>query len=70
MPKPIIQMARSLKIFLVILILISLLKTVSEVSMEYLGVDQMDLNPVFIYENGLKIVDARIILKIAENAEK
>jgi acyl-CoA synthetase (NDP forming) len=41
----------------------SLLKTVSEVSMEYLGADQMDLNPVFIYKDGIKIVDARIILK-------
>jgi acetate---CoA ligase (ADP-forming) subunit beta len=49
--------------------LISLLKTVSEISMEYLEVDQMDLNPVFIYETGLKIVDARIILKTAEKAE-
>jgi acetyl-CoA synthetase (ADP-forming) len=43
--------------------LISLLKTVSEISMNNLDVDQMDLNPVFIYEKGIKIVDARIILK-------
>ena len=43
--------------------LVSLLKTVSEISMDNLDVDQMDLNPVFIYENGIKIVDARIILK-------
>ncbi len=44
----------------------SLLKTVSEISMEYLGADQMDLNPVFIYKDGIKIVDARIILKTTE----
>ncbi|TFG19590.1 MAG: acetyl-CoA synthetase [Promethearchaeota archaeon] len=43
--------------------LVSLLKTVSEISMDNLDVDQMDLNPVFIYENGIKIVDARIILR-------
>jgi len=49
--------------------LISLLKTVSEVSMEYLGADQMDLNPVFIYEDGIKIVDARIILKTSKKEE-
>ena len=47
----------------------SLLKTVSEISMEYLGADQMDLNPVFIYKDGIKIVDARIILKTAEKAD-
>jgi acyl-CoA synthetase (NDP forming) len=43
--------------------LVSLLKTVSEISMDNLDIDQMDLNPVFIYENGIKIVDARIILR-------
>ena len=43
--------------------LIALLKKISEISMDYLEIDQMDLNPVFIYENGVKIVDARIILK-------
>ncbi|MHA1239274.1 MAG: acetate--CoA ligase family protein, partial [Promethearchaeota archaeon] len=26
-------------------------------------INEMDLNPVFIYENGLVCVDARIILK-------
>lgn len=49
--------------------LVSLLKTVSEISMEYLGADQMDLNPVFIYKDGIKIVDARIILKIPKKEE-
>lgn len=43
--------------------LMDLLKKVSEISMEYLEIDQMDLNPVFIYEDGIKIVDARIIMK-------
>lgn len=43
--------------------LIALLKDISEVSMQYPEIDQMDLNPVFIYKNGVKIVDARIILK-------
>lgn len=46
--------------------LTSLLKKVSEISMDYLEIDQMDLNPVFIYEDGIKIVDARIILKKTE----
>jgi len=49
--------------------LMSLLKTASEIAMDHLDIDQMDLNPVFIYEKGLKIVDARIILKTPENAE-
>ncbi|MHA1339776.1 MAG: acetate--CoA ligase family protein [Promethearchaeota archaeon] len=40
-----------------------LLINVSKISMENPEIDQMDLNPVFIYENGVKIVDARIILK-------
>lgn len=43
--------------------LISLLKKISEISMDYLEIDQMDLNPVFVYDSGIKIVDARIILK-------
>jgi len=40
-----------------------LLIRISEIAMEYQEIDQMDLNPVFIYNNGLKIIDARIILK-------
>jgi acyl-CoA synthetase (NDP forming) len=43
--------------------LVSLLKKISEIAMDYPEIDQMDLNPVFIYDKGLKIVDARIILK-------
>ena len=44
--------------------LVKLLVTISKLSMDYLKIDQMDLNPIFIYESGIKIVDARIILKI------
>ncbi|MHA1819815.1 MAG: acetate--CoA ligase family protein [Promethearchaeota archaeon] len=43
--------------------LIKTLKKISEIAMDYLEIDQMDLNPIFIYDDGLKIVDARIILK-------
>ncbi len=31
--------------------------------MDYPDVDQMDLNPVFVYGQGVKVVDARIILR-------
>jgi acetyl-CoA synthetase (ADP-forming) len=37
---------------------------VSRVSMENPAIDQVDLNPVIIYEKGLSVVDARIILKV------
>jgi len=40
----------------------SLLVTVSELSMEHPEVKEMDLNPVFSYEKGAMIADARIIL--------
>jgi len=37
---------------------------VSRISMENPAIDQVDLNPVIIYEKGLVVVDARIILKV------
>jgi acetyltransferase len=40
-----------------------LLVTVSEIIESYPGIREMDLNPVIVYEKGLSIVDARIILK-------
>jgi acetyltransferase len=40
-----------------------LLVMVSELVEAYPEIHEMDLNPVIVYENGLKIVDARIILK-------
>ncbi|MBD3350400.1 MAG: CoA-binding protein, partial [Candidatus Lokiarchaeota archaeon] len=43
--------------------LIKLLTQISELSMKYPEINEMDLNPVFIYESGVKIVDARIILE-------
>ncbi len=41
----------------------ALLMKVSQFAIDYPDVDQMDLNPVFVYEKGVKIVDARIILR-------
>ena len=40
-----------------------LLLMVSELIEAYPEIHEMDLNPVIVYETGLKIVDARIILK-------
>ncbi len=40
-----------------------LIATCSELIEAYPEIDEMDLNPVMLYENGLNIVDARIILK-------
>jgi len=36
---------------------------VRQFAVEFPDVDQMDLNPVFTYANGVKIVDARIVLR-------
>ena len=36
---------------------------VSQFAIDFPDVDQMDLNPVFVYAGGVKIVDARIILR-------
>lgn len=43
--------------------IVDLLMTLSKFVLDYPEVDQMDLNPVFIYEDKIKAVDARIILK-------
>jgi acetyltransferase len=40
-----------------------LLMTVSEVIESYPEIKELDLNPVIVHEHGLKIADARIILK-------
>ena len=40
-----------------------LLLTVSEIIGSYPEIQEMDLNPVILYEEGLDVVDARIILK-------
>jgi acetyltransferase len=39
-----------------------LLLTCSEVIESYPEIREMDLNPVIVYETGIRIVDARIIL--------
>ncbi|MEJ2040340.1 MAG: acetate--CoA ligase family protein, partial [Desulfosarcinaceae bacterium] len=43
--------------------LISLLLTVSEIVEAYPDIEEMDLNPVIVLQHGLRIVDARILLK-------
>ncbi len=35
----------------------------SEIVEAYPDIQEMDLNPVIVYESGLNVVDARIILK-------
>lgn len=40
-----------------------LISTVSNIAVENPVIDQMDLNPVMVYDRGLALVDARIILK-------
>jgi acetate---CoA ligase (ADP-forming) subunit beta len=40
----------------------SLIK-IADLAFQYQSILEMDLNPVFVYETGLKCVDARIILK-------
>ncbi|GAB4310255.1 MAG: acetate--CoA ligase family protein [Promethearchaeota archaeon] len=40
-----------------------LLMDISELVVEHEEIDQMDLNPVFAYADGVKVVDARIVLK-------
>jgi acetyltransferase len=41
----------------------TLLVTVSEIIEAYPQIKEMDLNPVIAYEDGVTVVDARIILK-------
>nr|MDO8117070.1 acetate--CoA ligase family protein [Candidatus Sigynarchaeota archaeon] len=43
--------------------LVDALMAISKFVLEYPEVDQMDLNPVFAYPDGILAVDARIILK-------
>jgi len=43
--------------------LIRLLVTCSDLIEAYPEIQEMDLNPVIVHENGISIVDARIILK-------
>ena len=49
--------------------LINLLLLVSEVVESYPEIEEMDLNPVVLHEEGVTIVDARIILKRVDAAE-
>ena len=46
--------------------IVKTLLTISELVVEHEEINEMDLNPVFIYEKGLICVDARIILKKSE----
>jgi len=43
--------------------LINILSLCSELIESYPEIEEMDLNPVILYENGVDVVDARIILK-------
>jgi len=47
--------------------IVNTLLKISELVTKYEEINEMDLNPVFIYEKGLVCVDARIILKKPEN---
>ena len=45
-------------------LVIDLLLKVSKIGQELIEhIDQMDLNPVFVYENDICVVDAKLILK-------
>ena len=46
--------------------IVKTLLTISDLVTKYEEINEMDLNPVFIYEKGLICVDARIILKKTE----
>ena len=43
--------------------IVNTLLKISDFVIKYEKINEMDLNPVFIYEKGLICVDARIILK-------
>jgi acyl-CoA synthetase (NDP forming) len=49
--------------------IVNTLLKISNLVTEYEEINEMDLNPVFIYEKGLICVDARIILKKPEKQE-
>jgi hypothetical protein len=45
-------------------LVIDLIMKVAKIGEELIDViDQMDLNPVFVYENDICVVDAKLILK-------
>jgi acetyl-CoA synthetase (ADP-forming) len=44
--------------------LAELISNVSRIAMDIPEIDQMDLNPIIVYDKGLTVVDARIILVI------
>ena len=43
--------------------LVDLLTTVGELIESYPRIQEMDLNPVIVHQEGITIVDARVILK-------
>ncbi|MGB9436845.1 MAG: acetate--CoA ligase family protein [Desulfobacterales bacterium] len=47
-----------------------LLQLCSEIIEAYPDIEEMDLNPVIVYESGLGIVDARVILKTDDRYQK
>jgi len=49
--------------------IVNTLLTISDLVTKYEEINEMDLNPVFIYEKGLICVDARIILKKPEKKD-
>jgi len=49
--------------------IVKTLLTISDLVTKYEEINEMDLNPVFIYEKGLICVDARIILKKPEKQD-
>jgi acetyl-CoA synthetase (ADP-forming) len=46
--------------------LISILTKVSALAQQFLSIEEMDLNPVFLYPDGAVVVDARIIIEKSE----
>jgi acetyltransferase len=49
--------------------LISLMMKVSALVQQFPSIEEMDLNPVFLYPDGAIVVDARIILEPSEAKE-
>ena len=48
----------------------NLLMLCSEIVVAYPDIEEMDLNPVIVYEKGLHIVDARVILKSEDGIQR
>jgi acyl-CoA synthetase (NDP forming) len=46
--------------------LISILTKISALAQQFLSIEEMDLNPVFLYPDGAVVVDARIIIEKSE----